>query len=228
MVPSHHSVARDAARATRDRLLDSAERLFAQHGLAATSVREITAQAGTNLAAVNYHFGGKRQLYVESFRRRLGVLREQRITTITQTLVKIRGQAGLETLLRAFAQSFLDPLLDADGGRRLMRMIQREMLDPELPEGMFEGELVGPVSASLAEGILAVEPGLPPEHARRSVESFIAQLLHLARTLDRTGSGSGRPGTAARIEHIVRFTAAGIRASRPRAGAGRRTRRTRG
>ncbi len=228
MATSQHSVARAAALATRDRLLDSAERLFARHGLAATSVREITAEAGANLAAVNYHFGGKHQLYVESFRRRLGVLREQRIATITETLARMRDVAGLETLLRAFAGSFLDPLLDADGGRCLMRMIQREMLDPELPEGMFEDELVGPVRAALAEGILAVEPGLPPEHVRRSVESFIAQLLHLARTLDRAGSGPGRPGTDAQIEHIVRFSAAGIRASRPRADASRRTRRNRG
>ncbi|MEW6336851.1 MAG: TetR family transcriptional regulator [Acidobacteriota bacterium] len=226
MLTSPHATAGEGARATRDRLLDSAERLFAQHGLAATSVREITAEAGANLAAVNYHFGGKHQLYVESFRRRLGVLREQRIATITETLRRTRGARALETLLRAFAESFLDPLLVAEGGRCLMRMIQREMLDPELPEGMFEGELVGPVRASLAEAVLAIEPDLPADHVRRAVESFIAQLLHLARTLDR--AGAARSETAAHIEHIVRFSAAGFRACAHPPGRRARTRRDRG
>lgn len=228
MAATHHPVARDASRATRDRLLDAAERLFAQHGLAATSVREITAEAGANLAAVNYHFGGKHRLYVESFRRRLGVLREQRLATITATLAAASGPPRIETLLTAFAESFLEPLLDADCGRSLMRMIQREMLDPELPEGMFEGELTGPVRAALAEGILAIDPAIPADHVRLSVESFIAQLLHLARTLHRAGSSAATAGVRTQIEHIVRFSAAGIRASRPRAGARRRPRRTRG
>jgi AcrR family transcriptional regulator len=56
---------------TREQLLDAAERLFARRGFDATSVREITGAAACNLAAVNYHFGGKRALYREAFRRRL-------------------------------------------------------------------------------------------------------------------------------------------------------------
>ena len=45
---------------TKERILDTAERLFAQQGYAATSLRGIIAEAGVNLAAVHYHFHSKR------------------------------------------------------------------------------------------------------------------------------------------------------------------------
>ncbi|MEP6573155.1 MAG: TetR/AcrR family transcriptional regulator [Gemmatimonadota bacterium] len=49
--------------ATADRLLRSARALFAAHGYSGTSIRQITARAHTNLGAVTYHFGTKRELY---------------------------------------------------------------------------------------------------------------------------------------------------------------------
>jgi AcrR family transcriptional regulator len=73
--------------ATRDRLLDAAERLFAVHGYQATTMRGLTAEAEANIAAVNYHFGCKQSLLeavvhralapvVEERRRRLAALGE--------------------------------------------------------------------------------------------------------------------------------------------------------
>ena len=49
--------------ATQARILDTAEALFMEHGFEATSLRQITAAAGVNLAAVNYHFGSKEELF---------------------------------------------------------------------------------------------------------------------------------------------------------------------
>ena len=56
---------------TKERILDAAERLFADEGFAATSLRQITAEAGVNLAAVNYHFGSKESLLTAVFERRV-------------------------------------------------------------------------------------------------------------------------------------------------------------
>ena len=50
---------------TKERILDTAEVLFAQKGYQAVGVREITSAAKCNLAAVNYHFGNKENLYLE-------------------------------------------------------------------------------------------------------------------------------------------------------------------
>ena len=51
---------------TRERILDAAERLFMAHGYDGTSMRQITGDAGVNLAAVNYHFGSKEALMQEA------------------------------------------------------------------------------------------------------------------------------------------------------------------
>mgnify|MGYP005998026439 CR=1 FL=1 len=60
------------ASSTRERLLDAAEQLFAEQGVASTSLRQLTAAAGTNLAAVHYHFGSKLDLVQQVFERRVG------------------------------------------------------------------------------------------------------------------------------------------------------------
>ncbi|MCH6551326.1 MAG: helix-turn-helix transcriptional regulator [Planctomycetes bacterium] len=57
---------------TRERLLDVAEELFAEKGIAGTSLRTLTKAAETNLAAVHYHFGSKEALLDAVFERRAG------------------------------------------------------------------------------------------------------------------------------------------------------------
>lgn len=56
---------------TKSRILDTAEELFMEHGFEATSLRLITTAAGVNLAAVNYHFGSKEELFQAVLTRRL-------------------------------------------------------------------------------------------------------------------------------------------------------------
>jgi len=200
---------------TRDRLLDAAEALFSARGFRATSVRDITAEAGCNLAAVNYHFGGKVNLYREMFHRRLGALREQRIASLRRALAAAGDRASLEMLLRAFTTAFLEPHLDESGGRRLMRLISRELLDPHLKPGTFQREMVEPVQKALTEAIRTV-CRLSARAARPCIHSIVAQLVHVVQM-------RGLPGAPHRayqddfafpeiVNHIVRFSAAGIRA----------------
>src|ERR687891_1473936 len=56
------AVSAEARGSTRERILDAAEQRFSEEGFAGTSLREITALAGVNVAAVNYHFGSKEEL----------------------------------------------------------------------------------------------------------------------------------------------------------------------
>ena len=85
---SNHRNDTPEARETRDRILDAAQKLFSEKGLDATSVRDITAEAGCNVAAVNYHFGGKENLYLEAFRAMLGPLRDQRMAMMGELLAR--------------------------------------------------------------------------------------------------------------------------------------------
>src|SRR2546422_8421548 len=106
---------------TRERLLEAAERLFAERGFSATSVRALTSEARSNVASVNYHFGGKEGLYREMFRRRLVALREQRIAGIRRAMDETGGRASLELTLGPSTTPFLGHPLDQGAGRRLMR-----------------------------------------------------------------------------------------------------------
>ncbi len=196
---------------TRDRLLDTAERLFAEKGFGGASVREITAEAGCNVAAVNYHFGSKENLYREVFRRRLVSLRDLRTARLREVL-GAPGRPSLERVLEVFTGSFLEPLLDEGHGRLLMKLWAREMLEPRLPRELFEREMLRPVQEALLEALLRAEPGLAPSDARMAVFSLVAQLVHVVHRL-RFEDRDTLPADLERLTaHIVRFTAGGIRA----------------
>ena len=70
---------------TQVRILDAAEELFMQHGFEGASMRMLTARAGVNLAAINYHFGSKDALIEAVFRRRLDPMNVERIAPVSYT-----------------------------------------------------------------------------------------------------------------------------------------------
>ena len=84
----------------RQRLLNAAEKLFAEHGFDGVPVRNITSLANCNVAAINYHFGGKDNIYLEIMKSRMVALREIRINSINEVMKK--PGTTLEELLRAF------------------------------------------------------------------------------------------------------------------------------
>jgi len=208
---------------TRERVLDAAERLFAERGFRATSIRDITAAARCNVAAVNYHFGGKVGLYREMFRRRLAALREQRVASIRSAMSEAGDRADLELVLRAFTRAFLEPHEEQSAGRGLVRLFSRELLDPHLRPGTLHREMVRPVEAVLTKAITSVHPVYDARAVRRCIHSLVAQLVHVVqmRNLPGVRRGPDRndfafPGV---VNHVVRFSAEGIRACLGRSGA---------
>ena len=87
--------------ATKAQVLIAAERLFALHGFQNVSVRDITAEAGVNLASVNYHFGSKDQLLFEIFRRRTSELNRERARMLHEASDRAGGKPPLREILRA-------------------------------------------------------------------------------------------------------------------------------
>src|SRR5437868_9978051 len=77
--PARKAAALDTSQDTKTRILDVAEGLFMEHGCEATSLRQLTAAAGVNLAAVNYHFGSKEELFQAVLTRRLDPMNQERI-----------------------------------------------------------------------------------------------------------------------------------------------------
>ena len=203
---------------TRDRILIAARKLFAEKGFDATSVRDITAGAGANVAAVNYHFGGKEKLYLEVFRRLLREHREQRIGRIRSDLQGAGGGATLELFIESFARSFLESLLEDGRGDRLMAFMDREMHHLRLPPEVFLDELIRPMVKFTLDALGKVGPRLEPTVGRMCMLSLVGQVIHAGKMGrmfgDREDISDVIPNDfEAMIRHIVRFTAAGINAS---------------
>ena len=205
----------DSELKVRQRLLDSAEHFFAAQGFDGTSIRDITNRAGCNVAAVNYYFSGKENLYVEVFARNMDMLRDVRVDGINQ-LMKTGGQAvTLEQLLTVFAELFIQPMADRDAGSRLMKLWMREIIDRRLPGRMFMEQTVKPIFSVLTEAMLKVCPGLDAADAVLCIQSVVAQLKQVicAREMfpDTDGSEIGLDDMTEIVKHIVTFSAAGIR-----------------
>lgn len=200
----------------RRRLLDSAEKFFARRGFEATSVRDITTAAKCNLAAVNYHFGSKENLYREVFSKHLDVLREVRIKAVRRIMAEKGPDLTLEELLDAFAVAFLDPILDRNGGRTLVRLMMREMSNPRLPATLFSREVMLPVQQVLRQAILRICPTLEPTLAQQCIHSLIGQLIHFMMLHDYFSRTKELDLPVINLNdmvgHVVAFTANGIRA----------------
>ena len=201
---------------TRERLLDAAEAMFAERGYRGTSVRGITSRARCNLAAINYHFGGKASLYRAMFRRRLGDLRERRLRGIRQALDAAGSRADLETLLRAFTIAFLEPHLADERGRMLVKLFSHEMAAPHLGPATLRREIIEPLTSAMCSALSEVGVPLRGLSARRCVASVVAQLVHVTRMRGAAGGAYAVDGGDFAfpeiVEHIVRFSAAGLRA----------------
>ena len=92
---------------TKKRILKKAEALFAQKGYHAVSVREITTAAKCNMAAVNYHFNSKKNLYMEVFRTQW-VPRELRMyERFSKKLLKIESHSP-NSVIQALASAYLE------------------------------------------------------------------------------------------------------------------------
>lgn len=114
---------------TRERLLDTAERLFGEKGIRETSLRDITAEAKANLAAVNYHFGSKEGLLRAVLARRIDPLNQERLRLL-DAYESETGDApvSLDNILHAFTSPSITL---CHKNPAYMRVVGRIMLDPD-------------------------------------------------------------------------------------------------
>jgi len=150
---------------TRTRILDAAEELFMQHGFEGTSMRQLTAKAAVNLAAVNYHFGSKHALIEAVFRRRLDPMNAARIAELDR-MEKDAGARPLaaQQIIRAFIGQSLRMIEDArSGGRNFIRLLGRTYTDPQKPIRALIGQLYAPAMERFKAAFERALPQMPRE-----------------------------------------------------------------
>jgi AcrR family transcriptional regulator len=210
-----HQCETQESRDTHDRILLAAQKLFADKGFDATSVRDITSEADCNVASVNYHFGGKDNLYLETFRSMLTVLRDRRLEMIGE-LMEREPTPSLEEFVETFAAIMIEPLVGDSRGRMFLNLVSREMIAPRLPQGVLLEEFFEPMMGGATAALERVGPPLDTASARLCVMSLVGQLLHSLKAhhlLSDLGRSDVVPMQhAEQMAHFVRFSVGGIRA----------------
>ena len=146
---------------TKDRILGAAEELFALHGFAGTSLRQVTSVADVNIAAVNYHFGSKENLVNEVFRRRMDEMSSARLAQLELATTTAPGD------LRAVLAAFVDPALalahERNNGGAFVRVIARAYAEKNDNLRKFLSDHYGHVLRDFARAIAACLPQLSKE-----------------------------------------------------------------
>src|SRR4051812_32606697 len=144
---------------TRTRILDAAEELFMQHGFEGTSMRLLTAKAGVNLAAVNYHFGSKHALIEALFRRRLDPMNAERIAELERL-----EELSPESIIRAFVRPSLRMVEDAKGGgRNFIRLLGRTYSEPAKTVRALIGQMYAPAMERYKAALQRALPQMPAD-----------------------------------------------------------------
>lgn len=195
--------------ATKVRLLDAAGREFAEKGFECARVRTICERAAANIAAVNYHFGDKEQLYLEA-------LLEAHRCGFTAEACDEPGSGDPAEELREFIHYFLSRVLALhvpDDWRH--RLMIREMLHPTPASDVLINQVIRPRFEALARILRRFCPDADERRIHALAFSVIGQCLHykMARTV--TERLVGVEGMAALdldflTEHITTFCLAAL------------------
>lgn len=208
---------------TRNLILDVAEKLFAENGPSAVTVRTIAVAAGINTQAVNYHFGSKERLFEEMFGRRMGPVNRERLERLDACMQ--RGPAAtLEDLVDAFVRPILHLRQDSLGHERALVVMQfqaRAVSHPGEAEFSYLKVHFEPLRSRFMSALSAVLPHLALEDVIWRYNFMCGAILYSMagpmRMLHPPESMAGAQlkdaaNEEAAIDHLVRFLAAGFRA----------------
>ena len=196
---------------TRQRLLEVAGAVFAEHGFKNATVREICKRAEANVAAINYHFGDKQALYSEALR-----------YWVRESLAKYPPNMGIhasstpQEKLHAYVRSFFWRIFDEGRPSWYGKLIAREMIEPTHALDDCAKETMRPISELLREIVRALAPGASDEQIRRSALSIIGQIvfyLHCRPAIDKMYPDVcyTRQEIDRLAEHVTKFSLAALK-----------------
>lgn len=204
-------------RDTGERLLDAAEKLFAERGFEATSMRDVTRLAGTNLASVNYHFRSKEGLIRAVFQRRLGPLNLERVRMLDEVESSHGGgRLPLEPVLRAF----FAPVIHAAGRHpHFVRLVSRLQMEPSPKLTGFFHENFQEIVVRFCAALMRALPDLPEAELFWRIHFAIGAMCHCwtgGEMLEKFTGGLCRVGDSADLlARLVAFCAGGLAAPPP-------------
>ena len=206
---------------TLEILLNSAEELFAKHGFNGTSLREITGNAGVNLAAAHYHLGDKETLYATVLTRRLRPINASRLAELTQFEQEAEGRpVPMDQIINILARPLFELAADIPhGGQYFVRILGRSLVEP-LPfmEDILALEFQ-PVMARFGQAVRRHATCLSPEEYLWRFSFVIGTLHHTLATLhcmkERTRGICRNDDPAGALQRFIPFAVATFTAPPP-------------
>ena len=203
---------------TKQKILDVAEELFAEHGFAGTSLRHIIADAGVNLAAVHYHFRSKESLLEAVIVRRTAPLNEERLALLDKVEREAgRSAASVEEILLAFLGPPIRLILNPSGeGRIFGKLMGRLHSETNVCFLEIAKKHFDVISQRFHAALVRAVPDLPVDDLNWRVHFAMGAMAHTLSFWDRLEAVShgklktGDPETL--IPRLVGFIAAGFRA----------------
>jgi len=205
---------------TKERILDTAERLFAAQGYAATSLRSIIAEAGVNLAAVHYHFHSKEALLEAVILRRSVPANQARLALLDRFEKEAGGNPiPLEKVIEAFvAPTFRMSRDPESGGMVFMKLLGRLHAEGDLLPRILASQF-GDVLQRFGSALRAALPDLPLEELFWRLNLAIGALAQTLRggskALETISDLSFPFNSETALERLVAFLSAGFRAPVP-------------
>jgi AcrR family transcriptional regulator len=190
---------------TKTRILDAAEKLFGKNGFDATSLRDITAEADVNLAAVNYHFQTKDSL--------IDAVIARRVEPVNKKRLELLDSAGSNPNIEQILIAFLAPVLDQKI-TEVFNLMARVLASPD----MFITRLFFPHFAAIVERFTEAIAKAMPELSRAEIlwrlhftAGSMAHVMARSHLLPEL-MGVPAPDRQTVLARLVTFTAAGFRA----------------
>lgn len=200
-----------SAKETKRRLIDAAGEVFAQHGFERATIKEITDRAGASVAAVNYHFSDKQELYDQVVQH----IHEQGCP-VFRALSDTPADAPPADRLRAFVVRLLGHVLDPAQPAWFGQLKTREMSTPSPVTERWITDTLQPFVLELEDfvGTLVRHPVSAVERTRIA-NSIIGQVLYYAHNRDLCGrlhpeQPPASESVDAIADHIARFTLAAL------------------
>ncbi len=209
--------------ATKDKILDAAESLFMVHGFEATSLRSITAAASVNLAAVNYHFGSKEELFQAVLTRRLDPMNQRRVTLLAEHEAAAAPAAvACEKILSALFVPALELARDRErGGTNFLRLLGRAYADPAPFIRQFLSEQYAVMINRFKAAFGRALPELPKRelswrlHFMMGALSYTLAGTDALRLIAELAPGDGGPNDELLLQRLAPFLLAGLTSPSP-------------
>ena len=205
---------------TKERILDTAERLFSEQGYAATSLRGIIAAAGVNLAAVHYHFHSKEALLEAVILRRSVPANHERLALLDRFEKEAGGNPpSLEQVIEAFVAPTLRMSRDPrSGGMVFMQLLGRLHAEGDLLPRILTSQFAD-VFQRFGAALRAALPDLSQEELFWRLNLAIGALAQTLRggskDLETISDLSLSFNSETALERLVAFLSAGFRAPVP-------------